>query len=81
MVESLPILGSVNQGNDLMPLVNESNAGFIHVNGDDAALLASAVALCADSKRREEVGKSAYKLLSAEFSVQAAVTTILSEIN
>lgn len=81
MVESLPILGSVNQGNDLMPLVNESNAGFIHVNGDDAALLASAVALCTDSKRREEVGKSAYKLLSAEFSVQAAVTTILSEIN
>lgn len=81
MVESLPILGSVNEGNDLMPLVNEANAGFIHVNGEDDALLASAIALCNDSKLREKVGKSAYTLLSDEFSVQAAVATILSEIN
>lgn len=81
MVESLPILGSVNGGNDLMPLVNKANAGFIHVNGEDDALLTSAAALCTDSKLRLEMGKSAYTLLSDEFSVQAAATTILSEIN
>ncbi|WP_417884101.1 glycosyltransferase family 4 protein [Vibrio rumoiensis] len=81
MVESLPILGSVNEGNDLRSLVNDANAGFIHVNGEDDALLASAVALCTDCKLRVEMGNFAYKLLCDEFSVKAAVTTILSEIN
>ncbi|MBD1573261.1 glycosyltransferase family 4 protein [Vibrio sp. S17_S38] len=81
MVESLPILGSVNGGNDLMPLVNEANAGFIHVNGEDDVLLTSAATLCSDGQLRLEMGKSAYMLLSDEFSVQAAATTILSEID
>ena len=35
MVQSLPILGSVNEGNDLMELVNSHHAGLITVNGND----------------------------------------------
>lgn len=81
MVESLPILGSVNQGNDLMTLVNEANAGFIHVNGDDEALLLSAITLYENSVLRGNLGKSAYSLLENEFSVQSAVSTILQELS
>ncbi len=45
MVQSLPILGSVNAGNDLMELVNTKQAGFIFVNGYDEDFLNSAAEL------------------------------------
>ncbi|MBQ0688704.1 glycosyltransferase family 4 protein, partial [Providencia rettgeri] len=52
MVHSIPILGSVNNDNDLMPLINHSNAGYIYVNGDDQNLLKSAKLLYEDKELR-----------------------------
>lgn len=80
MVESLPILGSVNVNNDLMPLVNNAQAGLIHVNGEDSALLDSAIQLYNDASLRHRMGSMSYQLLENEFSVQSAAKIILAEL-
>lgn len=76
MVQSLPILGSVNAGNDLMDIVNKSSAGFIHENGQDEQLFTSAERLLLDENLRLAIGKSAHKLLIDQFSVYSAAQTI-----
>lgn len=76
MVESLPILGSVNTGNDLMDIVNANSAGFIHINGEDAELVASAEKLYFDESLRREIGGNAKQLLISQFSVTAAAKHI-----
>ena len=68
MVESLPILGSVNPDNDLQSIVNEANAGNVFINGEDEKLLSEAKKLLEDSTYRIEQGKAAYNLLQKEFS-------------
>lgn len=80
MVQRLPILGSINEGNDLKIVVEEANAGFITVNGDDDLLLKNAKVLL-NSKVRDEIGKNAEKLLESKFSVKAAVEQILNSVN
>ncbi len=80
MVQSIPILGSVNEGNDLMEIVNDNNAGFISVNADDEELLQNAVALYESAQLRSEVGKSAYSLLEREFSVDSAAKLIIDSL-
>ncbi|MEZ8724202.1 glycosyltransferase family 4 protein [Vibrio pomeroyi] len=69
MVQSLPILGSVNEGNDLMDLVNTSGAGFISVNGDDALFFENAIKVQNNFELRRQIGAAGYKLLEKEFSV------------
>lgn len=77
MVNSLPILGSVNPGNDLMDVVNNSQAGYIFENGQDDELIHAAKLLLDDPKLRLECGKSAYHLLKQSFSVKSAANKIL----
>lgn len=80
MVQSLPILGSVNKGNDLIELVNDSRSGFICVNGDDEAFYSNAMKLHQSSELREQVGSNGYRLLEAEFSVSNIATGILCSL-
>jgi glycosyltransferase involved in cell wall biosynthesis len=83
MVQAIPILGSVNYGNDLLDLVNDNSAGYITINGEDEALLANAVSLYYNADLRRNIGSCGYKLLCAEFSVESAEKSIVStlEIN
>ncbi|MCU6274654.1 glycosyltransferase family 4 protein [Morganella morganii] len=83
MVQSLPILGSVNNDNDLIPIINKSHAGFIHVNGNDDELLRSAISLYESKELRHTLGKNASTLLLKEFDVSSAAKCILNalEIN
>lgn len=76
MVQSLPILGSVNAGNDLLDIVNQNNAGLIHINGEDDRLHESAMLLLNDSEARRQFGLGANALLKAQFSVESAAQTI-----
>ena len=76
MVQSLPILGSVNAGNDLLDIVNQNNAGLIHVNGEDDKLCQSALVMLNDVNVRRQLGLGANMLLKAEFSVESAAQTI-----
>lgn len=77
MVQELPILGSINAGNDLKEVVENAGAGLVTVNGEDEEFLANAKALL-DDAYREKVGHNARKLLEERFSVQAAARQILA---
>ncbi len=76
MVKSIPILGSVNAGNDLEQIVNDRGAGFIHRNGEDDNLLQSAIVLLENKSLRVEMGYHGYQLLKDEFSVSHAANMI-----
>ncbi|MGI2095713.1 glycosyltransferase family 4 protein [Shewanella glacialipiscicola] len=77
MVQSLPILGSVNNGNDLMELINFHPAGFITVNGNDEDFLKNAIRIYENSELRKELGLNAYSLLEKEFAVPTIAQKIL----
>jgi O26-antigen biosynthesis N-acetyl-L-fucosamine transferase len=77
MVESKPILGSVNPGNDLLSTINSADAGFVYTNGDDKLLADGATKLVNDRQLRKTMGENARDLLLREFSVESAVTEIL----
>ncbi|OCH40302.1 glycosyltransferase family 4 protein [Vibrio cyclitrophicus] len=77
MVQSLPILGSVNKGNDLMDLVNANNAGLISVNGEDDVFLENAIRLQNNVELRRSIGDSGYKLLKKEFAVGHIASSII----
>ena len=78
MVAQMPILGSINQNNDLKTVVEGANAGLITVNGDDQGLLANALMLFEDDELRKQMGKNAKQLLHATFSVKSAADHILA---
>lgn len=79
MVQKLPILGSINKGNDLKKIVEDANAGLITVNGEDELFLQNAKELLNSSKRRE-IGENTQKLLESKFSVKAAAEQILNSL-
>lgn len=80
MVQSLPILGSVNMGNDLIDYVNDSGAGFAYVNGEDEALLGGAIKLLESMELRKSMGEHSLQLLTQHFSVENAAHTILQNV-
>ena len=79
MVQELPILGSINQGNDLKEIVEEAGAGLVTVNGEDRLLHENALKLM-DDEYRKQIGQNASKLLESTFSVEAAVEQILLSV-
>lgn len=80
MVESKPILGSVNPGNDLSAIIESSNAGFVYINGDDELLTKAAILLVNDYNLRKEMGYNSRALLLREFTVESAVSSILNSV-
>ncbi|HHH2139909.1 TPA: glycosyltransferase family 4 protein, partial [Yersinia enterocolitica] len=80
MVNKLPILGSVNPGNDLKEIIDEFNAGYISINGDDEELYKNAMRLLTDTSLRVKFGENARKLLLEKFTVESAADAILSNI-
>lgn len=75
----LPILGAVNQGNDLKNLINEAGAGFISDSGDLDLLYQNALRLL-DLNTRKRMGQNAEALLNEQFSTFAAVKKISGSI-
>lgn len=69
IANSIPILGSVNLGNDLLPVICESQAGFVFVNGEDDKLLVHAKEMAVSESFRKNLGINARKLLDDRFSV------------
>jgi len=80
MVNGLPILGSVNPGNDLMSVINAANAGSALENGEDDALLAAAERLLIEPEQRRCQGEQARKLLYEQFSVESAASQIVNSL-
>lgn len=78
MVNGIPILGSVNQGNDLEFIIHEYNAGFVTKNGDDELLYQNALLLLNDRMLRKKYGENAVRLFNEKFTVASAAKRILS---
>jgi glycosyltransferase involved in cell wall biosynthesis len=81
MAYKKPILGSVNPGNDVQQVIEDAEAGFITINGDDKAFAHNALVLLRDHERRMTMGKNARQLLSDTFSVEAACWQILKSVS
>jgi glycosyltransferase involved in cell wall biosynthesis len=77
MVQELPILGSINTGNDLKEIVEEAGAGLVTINGEDELFYKNALKLLNDEAYRKQMGMDARKLLESTFSVEAAANQIL----
>lgn len=76
MQVGIPILGAVNQGNDLKTVIEEGKAGYVSLAGDHESLYQNAVTLL-DTNHRKSMGKNAKKLLDTTFSVKTTVEKIL----
>ncbi|MBN2693714.1 glycosyltransferase family 4 protein [bacterium] len=74
---SIPILGSVNSGNDLKELVDSYNAGLVSINGEDEIFFENAVKFLSKDLRKT-IGFNSFKLLNEVFSVESAVNSILT---
>lgn len=77
MQVGIPILGAVNQGNDLRTVIEEGKAGFVSIAGDHETFYQNAVTLL-DSNHRKTMGENAKKLLDTTFSVATTVEKIFS---
>lgn len=80
MVQSLPILGSVNQGNDVIEFINGEGAGKAYINGEDQSLYEAALMLLQNPALRKAMGDRAIEVLKASFSVEAAASQIIDTI-
>jgi|SaaInlStandDraft_1057018.scaffolds.fasta_scaffold76491_1 O26-antigen biosynthesis N-acetyl-L-fucosamine transferase len=82
MLYSLPILGSVNKDNDLIDLINDYEAGYISINGDDDLFFNNAVKLYKSYQLRKKLGLAGKNLIEKEFGVTNAsyiIANFLSE--
>ena len=78
MYNAMPILASINKGNDLKNIIEDAEAGFVCFNGEDDKLYELAKRLLHDSDLRRKTGKNARVLLENKFSVSRAASQILS---
>jgi glycosyltransferase involved in cell wall biosynthesis len=78
MYWGIPILASINPGNDLFDLIEKNDAGFCLKNGEDDSLAAAALMLSNEPELRARMGSNARRLLERRFSVSVAVHQINS---
>jgi len=77
LLQSKPVLASVNPGNDIRKLLEESGAGLCSWNGDDEELLKNAQLLVQNRDLRRQMGCAGRQLLELRFSSVSAAHQIL----
>ena len=80
MVNSIPILGSVNKGNDLVEVINDAEAGYVIENGKDNDLFLAAKELLESECKRKFMGDNGRMLAEEKFSVLSAATAICQHL-
>jgi len=80
MTQEKPILGSVNEGNDLKFLIESENAGLVSINPDDESFFKNALRLFNNEEMRISTGKNGRSLLKKIFLVDSAVEQITKVI-
>jgi glycosyltransferase involved in cell wall biosynthesis len=78
MYHSMPILASVNPGNDLKEILEDQQAGLVCMNGEDELFAAHARRLVRDENYSRQLGKNSRTLLENSFSVSRAAGQILA---
>jgi glycosyltransferase involved in cell wall biosynthesis len=81
MYNSMPILASINPGNDLREIIEKNLAGFVSINGEDKLFLDNALKLLRNKNLRHQMGVNARFLLESTFSVESAANQILSHFD
>lgn len=76
MAYAKPILGCVNQGNDLKEIVNQAKAGIVVNSGVEEEFFQSANKLVETEEIRNKLGQNGRKLLAEKFSVKSAFNQI-----
>jgi glycosyltransferase involved in cell wall biosynthesis len=76
----LPVLASLNPGNDLRELLQESGAGFAFWNGEDSSFEAAALRLADDDALCLECSTSAKILATRVFSANSAARQIIASV-
>ena len=76
LVQGLPIIGSVNPGNDLEMVISSAGAGLVAINGEDTKLQEAALRLLKNAAARAEGSAAARNLLATKFSVSSAAAII-----
>ena len=74
---AMPTVASVNSGNDLVQVLQESGAGLISLNPDDAGFLKNCLMLLDDAAMREKMRVASQRLLLERFHVRSAAAQIL----
>jgi glycosyltransferase involved in cell wall biosynthesis len=77
----VPVLASINQGNDLRSVVEEGDAGFVVWNGDDQALMQAANRLLDSAETRERMSFASRQLCTRMFSAEAVVTKLVERLS
>jgi len=81
MYHRMPILASINPGNDLKDILEAQQAALVCMNGDDGILAKNARRLLADESLRRQIGLNARILLENTFSVSRAAKQILAHFS
>ena len=77
----LPILGSINPGNDVQTIIQGYEAGLVTVNGDDKGFLRNALLLLNDEPYRKKLGRNGKKLLKNVFSVEKVGEQLVNSVD
>ncbi len=77
MKYSLPILASINMGNNFDELIHKHEAGLVSLNGDDEKFLSNALQLIDNPDLRSQTSQNSKNLLYNIFHVKSAADKIL----
>lgn len=80
MYFSMPILASINPGNDLKQTLEEFQAGFVCMSGEGELFRTCALRLAEDADLRRRMGQNARAVLENFFCVTHAASQILSHV-
>lgn len=81
MYHAMPMLASINPGNDLKEMLEANKAGLVCVNGEDEIFADYARRLVVDENLRRQLGQNARLLLENTFSVSKAARQILAHFD
>ena len=77
---AMPVLASLNSGNDLGAILREHEAGIAVENGDDSGLRDAAILLATNAELGKRMGENARRLGETVFSVRNAALQILGHV-
>jgi glycosyltransferase involved in cell wall biosynthesis len=78
---SLPVLASINPGNDLKVLIEENDIGLVSFNGEPELFREHALKLARDPELRRRLGQNGRRLLEESFSTRRAAEQILGHLS
>jgi len=76
----LPVLASINQGNDLNSLIEDAGVGIVLSNGDDQGLAKAAGLLLDDGDARARISEAAKTRCRSMFSSDAVAQQIVNSL-